>query len=172
MKNDTKGEKLDDDITKIKKELDELRRSRDLLSLVIDSLPDPTLVIDLNYHVLFANMTAKRLCGRDPVAEHLCCYKFIHNRDGACDKEFGGVYPCPLQQVISTKKVALVTQIWGEPKNRTFMEITGTPIMDEKGEVIQMVESCHDITRHKQEQDELQRLVMDLRETLVKRRKD
>lgn len=51
------------------------------------------------------------------------------------------------------------------------MDVICAPIIDEKGEMILAVESYRDITKYNLEQEELQRLVIELREALVKHRK-
>lgn len=156
----------------ISKELEELRRSRDVLKLLIDSLPDPTIMIDMNCRVLFANKAVEKLCGKDPVAEHLYCYQAIQNFPRPCDEIYPGECPCGLKQAVSAREVARATQIWfNESKSPIHMDVICAPIIDEKGEMILAVESYRDITKYKLEQEELQRLVIELREALVKHRK-
>ncbi|HLF85878.1 MAG TPA: PAS domain-containing protein, partial [Nitrospiria bacterium] len=85
-------------------ELDTLRKSRDFLQAVIDNIADPTMVTDVNYHTLLANKAIKKIFDRkvDPIAEHLCCFEFIHRLDRPCPVACPGAYPCPANEVTST----------------------------------------------------------------------
>lgn len=159
MKNNTKDE-----------EVDEVQRSRDFLQGVIDSIGDPTMVIDINYHILFANRAIRKVFDRrDPIAEHLNCYEVIHHLDRPCRVACPGAYPCPLHEVLSTKKPCKVIHTNRDLlNNEIFMEVIGCPIFDETGEVVQIVESFRNITKYKQEGERLEDLIFDLQRALAR----
>lgn len=159
MKNNAKDE-----------ELDVLHRSRDFFQGVIDNIGDPTLVTDTDYHILFANKTLKKVFdGRDPVAEGLNCYQVIHHLDRPCPMVVRDAYPCPLREVISTKKPSKVLHLLRDSLDYDiFMEVVASPIFSETGEVAQVVESFRNITRYKQEEEKVEDLVFDLQNALAK----
>jgi PAS domain S-box-containing protein len=137
------------DITERKRMEEKLRESRDFVQTVIDSIADPTLVIDSrNYHIVTANHAVRELAGgEDPAAEGLTCYQISHHRDRPCD---GPDEPCPLDEVLSTKSpVRLVHTHYDREGKELIVDIIATPILDREGQVAQVVESCRDITELK-----------------------
>ncbi|HJH32463.1 MAG TPA: PAS domain S-box protein [Methanosarcinaceae archaeon] len=140
--------------------LDELRSYSELLEYrveertneiknLIDSIGDPIIVIDTsNYKILLANKAARSLNNdMDPVEKSLHCYQVSHQRTSPCDTPDE---PCPLKQVIVTKASQRVMHIHHDNEgNDQFVDIVVTPIFDQNGEVIQVIESSHDITKIK-----------------------
>jgi len=74
------------------------------------------------------------------------CYTITHVRDKPCSCE----HICPLDGVKKTKKPVIVEHIhYDKNGNTTQVEVHGFPIFDDKGNVIQMIEYCLDITQRK-----------------------
>lgn len=146
------------------------RNQEDFFEGVIDHIGDPTLVIDLKYHVLFANKAFKKTFAvMEPFKKDHCCYQLLHRLNRRCDKAYGEVSPCPGREVILTKRPNKVTQICLDSlENEIFMEIYACPVFSSEGEVVQVVESYRNITDHKRAQDELLRLTVDLQNALSK----
>ncbi len=143
------NKKLQYEIAERKRTERKLKRSWDFVQTIMDNMADPMLVINISdYKVQMANGAArKHLKGNDPVAMSLTCYQTIHNRDTPCGDQDE---PCPLRQVIDTKKPARVMHVHhDEADNELFVDIVVTPIFDENGEVIQIIESSRDITEIK-----------------------
>ncbi len=152
-------------------ELDTLRRSRDFLQSVVDNIGDPTMVTDVNYHILLDNKAIRKIFDgrRDPVVEHLCCFEVIHRLDRPCSVACPGAYPCPINEVISNRRPSRVIHTHRDLlDNEIFMEIMASPIFDETGEIVQIVESFHNITRFKEKGERLEDLVFDLQNALAK----
>ncbi len=143
------NKRLQYEIAERKRTERKLKRSWDFVQTIMDNMADPMLVINISdYKVQMANGAArKHLKGNDPVAMSLTCYQAIHNRDTPCgDRD----EPCPLQQVIDTKEPARVMHVHhDEAGDELFVDIVVTPIFDENGEVIQIIESSRDITEIK-----------------------
>lgn len=154
------------------RESDMLWKSSDFLKQVIDNIGDPTLVIDVNYHILLANKALKKAFdGRDTPVKHMYCYQAVNHLNRPCDIEYAGVYPCPLKQTVSTMAPTKVIQIHHDPLgNEIFMEVTGRPIFNRVGKVVHVIESFHNITELKQEVKKLEKLTLDLQVTLAKTR--
>lgn len=152
-------------------ELDTLRRSRDFLQSVIDNIGDPTMVIDINRHILLANKAIKKIIdgSGDPVAGHLCCFEFIHRLERPCPDVCPGAYPCPVNEVISTLMPSRVLHtLRNSLDNEIFMEVIASPVFDDSGEIVQIVESFHNIARFKEERERLEDLVLNLQNVLAK----
>lgn len=82
------------------------------------------------------------------------CHELSHHRDTPCNE------PCPLQQTIATRQPTNVRHVHlsASGKERTI-ELRATPIFDDQGEVVEVVEVGQDIT----EQIALQRQKQSLR---------
>ncbi|MBN1852088.1 MAG: PAS domain-containing protein, partial [Pirellulales bacterium] len=118
------------------------------LQTVIDAIPESILVIDLGYRVVLANQaTREHVTAVNPFVEHLPCYQVSHHRDSPCQ---GDEFPCPLKEVLATKApVTVVHTHLDSMGSEVFVEITASPIFNEAHEVVQIVESCRDITERK-----------------------
>jgi signal transduction histidine kinase len=117
---------------------------------VLDSLTYPFYVIDAtNYQVCLANRAARE------ASEHhaITCYALTHRRDSPCDS---AGHPCPVQIVKKTKKPTVVEHIHyylGEMRN---VEVHAFPVLDDSGQVIQIIEYCVDITDRKRADEAVQ----------------
>ncbi len=143
------NKRLQYEIAERKRTERKLKRSWDFVQTIMDNMADPMLVINVSdYKVQMANGAArKHLKGNDPVAMSLTCYQAIHNRDTPCSDQDE---PCPLRQVIDTKEPARVMHVHhDEAGDELFVDVVVTPIFDENGEVIQIIESSRDITEIK-----------------------
>ncbi len=135
---------IDRDITERKIAEKQLRQSGEFLQTVINADPEATIVVDRDFEIILANQAAKELAGIDPVAAHLTCHKLFHGRDEPCRKKDE---QCPVETVLETKRTAKVIHTHRNPADEeVILEISAAPIFDENGEVIQIVESCRDIT--------------------------
>jgi PAS domain S-box-containing protein len=121
-----------------------IRHSQAFLETVIDSIPDPMLVIDRDHRTVLANRAAREMAGEaDPVSRCLTCYWLAHQRELPC----AGQNECPLQRVVENHAPATVMHtrrnIRGE---ETFIEVVAAPIMNEAGEVAHILETRRDIS--------------------------
>ena len=131
-----------------------LRESRRFLQTVIDGMPDPLLVVDRDHRVVLANRVVREMAGADdPVAASLACYQVSHHREAPCDE---AERPCPLRNVIAAKAPVRVTHSHFDAEGREhIVEVIAAPIFDETGEVVQVIESCRDITERKRAEEAL-----------------
>lgn len=148
----------------IKKRFDGLKRSRDFLGSIVDSISDPLLVIDISHNILFANRAARRIFDvKDPVGMRLACYQVIHRLERPCETSSAWIFNCPLRYVISTKEpVRLIHKYLDKSENEVIIEVSTCPIFDDEGEVAQVIEIIRDITKVRQEEERRERLILDL----------
>jgi PAS domain S-box-containing protein len=125
----------------------------DLVQTVLDSIADPTLVIDpRDYRVVLANQALQEMAGgRDPAGLALTCYEVSHHSDCPCKG-----LDCPLDMVVATKAPARVTHTHLDGRGRgVVVDIVATPVLDKEGKVVRVIESCRDITEQKKVEDAL-----------------
>lgn len=120
---------------------------RSYLLKVVDALPQPIMVIGTDYKVKLVNKAMKRsegYPGTNPVGAY--CYKLLHKRDTPCD---GGDHPCPLQKVFNTHEtVSMIHRHYKRDGTAQIVQLEASPIIDDTGKFIGIIESTRDITSH------------------------
>lgn len=120
---------------------------------VFESLNHPFYVIDAeDYTIQLANSAARlgTLSGLET------CYELTHRRSHPCADPHA---PCPLEEVKRTRKPAVVEHVhYLSDGTARIVQVRAYPILNEAGEVAQMVEFIADITAPKRLETELRQL--------------
>jgi len=129
---------------------EEIRRKKEFLNSVLESLTHPFYVIDANdYTIKLANYAARQ----GSLSEETTCYALTHKKSKPCK---GAEHPCPIKEVKKTKKPVILEHIhYDKSGNSRNVEIDAYPIFDETGNVIQIIEYTLDITERKLAEEEL-----------------
>lgn len=152
-------DELMQETTERKKTEERIKRQKDFMTKIIESLTHPFYVIDANNYTLKMANSAARF---GPLSEVSTCYELTHKRDKPCMDE----HICPLEEVKKTKKPAVVEHIhYDKGGNARNVEVHGYPIFDERGDVVQMIEYSLDITARKRAEEELKEAYVELKET-------
>ena len=127
-----------------KKTEDQLKKQSEFLNSVLESLSHPFYVVDANdYSIKLANSAALK-SGAEGTST---CHALTHKRDTPCNST---EHPCPLEIIKDTKQPVQVEHVHfdrdGNPRN---VEVHAHPILDENGNVAQMIEYSFDVTRRK-----------------------
>ena len=140
------------DVTDLKEKEDEIKRQRDFLEKVIDSLTHPFYVIDANdYTIKMANRAARQ----GDLSSTSTCFALTHKSSEPCS---GEIHPCPLREVKETKKPVIVEHIHHRIGEKTrYVEVNGYPIFDDEGNVVQMIEYNLDMTEQREANSLLKR---------------
>jgi two-component system response regulator AtoC len=111
---------------------------------IIDMLPEPFVVIDRDYQILAANRAYRNHYGvnhGDVVGRH--CYEVSHRSAVPCS-ECGE--HCPLESVFATRQSTHVMHIhYRGDGEEEHVQIQGTPILGDQGEVLYMGEYIHPV---------------------------
>ncbi len=135
---------LTDEVTQRAQAEEEVRRSKVFFQAVLDAVPEPTMVLDLDCRVLWANRAAKATAPVGPESEFQHCYELSHGRTAPCD---GEGEPCPLRLLLESRQpVSMVHHHVGPNESTRYVEVTTAPIFDDLGNVVQVVEASRDIT--------------------------
>ncbi|NHJ85524.1 MAG: PAS domain-containing protein, partial [Asgard group archaeon] len=115
-----------------------------LITNIIESLTHPFYIIDAkDYSIKIANSSARL----GQLTNQSTCYALTHHSSKPCSD---ASHPCPLKIVKKTKTPAQVEHLhYDEDGNQRYVMIHGYPILDEDGEVTQMIEYALDITESK-----------------------
>ncbi len=145
------------DISALKHAERELLKAGNFVQTVVDAIADPTLVIDVeSYEVVLANKAAQQLYIGDGELRPMACYQMSHARGTPCD---GKDDPCPIIEILETREASrVVHKHFGKGGTPIYVELVATPIFDEAGNVVQIIESHRDITHHIELEAELKQL--------------
>lgn len=143
---------------------DKIRRQREFLEHVLESLTHPFYVVDPNsYTITIANSAAQQNC----ISQDSTCHVLLYNNTTPCS---GTDQLCPIQIVKETKKPATVEHLYHDQEgNSKHVEIHAYPIFDDDGNVAQIIEYSLDITERKKAEKELQ-IYREQLEDLIKQR--
>lgn len=131
---------------------DEAARQISSLRNIIEALPYPFYVIDVNdYTVKLAN-SAARLIGR--VQPGSRCFEVSHQRKTPCQ---GADHPCPLHQVKRTNRSARTEHLHRDSAgNEYYLEVNAFPVFDDQGMLTEVIEYFVDVTDRKMLEGALQ----------------
>ena len=136
------------DITDEKEAEVKAREDHNYLQSIIDSVNDPIIVIKEDYTINLMNSACKNSINNTNVTDpkYPKCYEVLHNREAPCD---GINHTCPLKDVMETKENTVVIHnhynLKGEKRR---LEISASPLYDDKHKCIGIIESLRDITKH------------------------
>jgi signal transduction histidine kinase len=121
------------------------------LNLVINSLPHPFYVLDANtYRIRLANSAA----AFGQLTPETTCYALTHRRTLPCD---GAEHICPLQIVRDKKQPVVLEHIhYDKDGNLRNVEVHASPILDDHGNVAQLIEYSLDVTEREKTKEELE----------------
>jgi diguanylate cyclase (GGDEF)-like protein len=135
------------DITPLKEAEYQLTQSHDYIQKVLDTIPDPTMVIDINtYQLELLNQSALNLYSKtQQIDRKMTCYQLTHKRTIPCQ---GNLDICPIKEIIQTQApISVIHKHFDANGNIMHVDIRATPIFDDTGEnIIQIIESHRDIT--------------------------
>jgi signal transduction histidine kinase len=127
-----------------------LRQQNEFFHHVLESLTHPFYVLDAHDYTIKAANSAARL---EDLVSKPTCFALTHRRDIPCD---GHEHTCPLQIVKRTKKPLTVEHIHHDKDgNSRNFEVHAYPILDNEGNVVQMIEYSLDITDRKKLEKEI-----------------
>jgi diguanylate cyclase (GGDEF)-like protein/PAS domain S-box-containing protein len=141
------------DITEIRRAEKQINQQHKFLTSIIDSLPDYFCVIDAQSYTI---QMANKACRGDKFAEGLKCHAFTHHNADPCED---AMHPCPLEVVKKTKQPCVVEHLHHDSggESRNYL-VHGYPILDDSGNVAQMIEYSVDITDRKKAEELLRGL--------------
>jgi PAS domain S-box-containing protein len=116
----------------------------DYLNAIISSLKNPIVILDKNYTIVDTNpaFCSKHETTREEIiGKH--CYEITHRYDRPC---YEMDTDCPARKVFEIGKQTQVVHNHIEGKNNIMEEIIASPIKDEKGNVLYVMEEIQDIT--------------------------
>jgi len=129
-----------EDITERKQAEEDLRYQKNLLESIIDGTTDILAIQHPDLSIERYNRAGYELLGLSPEdVQGRKCYELI-GRDTACS-------PCASQQAVESKKPTKVEKYI--PELGIYLDCRCSPVLNENGEVVRIVEHLRDITERK-----------------------
>ncbi len=149
-----------------RQELDKRKRAEEaqktahtFLQSIIDSLPDPIMVINTNHRVELMNRAAREFALDTPDdSGPWLCYQLSHQRETPCD---GVEHPCPLKEMRESNQpvVTLLHKHHHPNGEMRIIEIQTSPLWAADGTLWGIIETKRDVTEHKRAEEEREQLV-------------
>ena len=145
---------IDRDITEHKQEEEEIRRAAQEWKTTFASITDMVSIHDKDGKLLRVNKAFANAFGTEP-EEFIgkACYEVVHGTKKPWPE-------CPMKQMLETKK-PVVAEFF-EPRLGIYLEVSGSPILNEEGEFVAFVHVTKDITERKRMEEELKQTLAEL----------
>lgn len=125
----------------------ERQEAYEFLQTTIDGVAEPVMVIGVDYQVRLMNRIYREQYAPKSKGIPLTCYALSHHRETPCD---GLDHPCPLAQVSQTlMPVTMVHEHQTADGGIRVIELLASPLFNNTGQLIGIVESSRDITERK-----------------------
>lgn len=142
---DVMVETIERHIVELKTAQEEIESGQKFLQSIMDGVTDSIIVLGTDYQVKLMNKAARRFSVGDSAFESpLYCYQVNHKSDRPCS---GADEACPVSAVLKTKMpVTLIHTHTDKDGAQSKFEILASPVFDENGDVVQIIETSRDIT--------------------------
>lgn len=127
-----------------KKSEEALRESRSKLNAMLESLSDPTIMVDRTLTIIWSNQANKQSFGEDAVG--FKCHKFYHDTDEPCGPE-----PCMVVKALQDGHThsCEMQMVDGEGHERYFHWTANAALRDTEGNPMTVIAVGRDITHRK-----------------------
>lgn len=129
----------------------ELRTQGKTLEMVLDSIKELVVYMDLDHNIRWANKTVSRITGlSNAEIINSKCHEVFRNVSGVCEN-------CPIMQTFEQGRI---TQGVLEVSSGKFWDIHGYPIYDDHGKLSGVVKMSIDITEQETDKRKIQYLAL------------
>ncbi|MBI5005573.1 MAG: sigma 54-interacting transcriptional regulator [Nitrosomonadales bacterium] len=111
----------------------------DLLNL-LDSFPDPRILLDAQYRIIAANAAYRREFSHKGKIEGEYCYVLSHHYDKPCDQAGEN---CPLRASMESGEPSRVLHVHHTSAGREHVEVEMVPVRNEAGNTAYYMETMH-----------------------------
>jgi len=111
----------------------------ELISL-LDSFPEPKILLDGHYRILAANAAYRREFGANRKIDGRFCYELSHHYDKPCDQAGEN---CPLRDSMESGEPNRVLHVHHTSAGREHVEVEVVPVKDTAGNATYFMETMH-----------------------------
>ncbi len=109
----------------------------ELLAL-LESLPEPRILVDPDYRILSANAAYRHTFGNPSDIVGRTCYEISHHYDKPCDQCGES---CPRQTAMKTRQPSRVLHLHHTPRGQEYVDVELVPIHESNGKLAYFVET-------------------------------
>ncbi|MBW2545181.1 MAG: PAS domain-containing protein [Deltaproteobacteria bacterium] len=131
---------------------EELLEANRVLVSVLDGIKDKIMVVDTDYKIMGVNESLARRVGKSKheiLGRH--CYRLLHNLDKPCAHN----HPCSVRDALRTGEISDVLRRRLSGPDVAYTRSIAYPILDDRGEIIRVIQMERDITKWKKVGDRL-----------------
>ncbi|MBI4961856.1 MAG: PAS domain-containing protein [Desulfomonile tiedjei] len=133
------------DVTRLERLQIELKKKEEQFKNLFDNVPCYLTVVDRNFRVAFYNKMFAQDFG-DSWGKH--CYETYKRRDSKCEN-------CPVERTFADGESHSSEELWNLDGKDVHIILQTSPITDETGETVAVMEMCTNVTELKLLQNEL-----------------
>jgi len=127
---------------------------------LLQSVTDYVIAVNKDYQIIMSNDLFKNKFGMDPGG---LCYQVLKNRDVRCEN-------CLMEMCYQDGKVHWNEELFPMKDGKTAqMRVKATPVKNERGKIVYILETATDLTEKKRLQEELKRMTGDLEGLITER---
>ena len=151
--------KLEADITQIKEAENALIRSYEFTRSILDNMSDSISIMNVSdLTIVDVNNAFMKEFGIEEKSQVIgkTCYEVTHHKHEACAPPD---HRCPITDAVGNRTRTVMEHAHCDMTGRKkYVEVTATPIMNEKGEIFQVVHTSRDFSERKLMEDKLYRM--------------
>ncbi|PWB48241.1 MAG: Fis family transcriptional regulator [Nitrosomonadales bacterium] len=117
------------------------------LVTLLDSFPEPKILLDEHYRILAANAAYRREFGAGRKIDGRFCYELSHHYDKPCDQAGEN---CPLRDSMESGEPRRVLHVHHTSAGREHVEVEVLPVRNKAGSMTYFMETMH-VLRHAHE---------------------
>ena len=114
------------------------------LITLLDSFPEPKILLDEHYRILAANAAYRREFGANRKIDGRFCYELSHHYDKPCDQAGES---CPLRGSMESGEPNRVLHVHFTSAGREHVEVEVVPVKNKSGDTTYFMETMH-LLRH------------------------
>ena len=107
---------------------------------LLESMPEPRIVVDTEYHILAANRAYRQEYGVDQSLIGRTCYEVSHHFDKPCDQCGES---CPRQSALKNDQPSRVLHMHHTPQGEEHVDVELVPIKDGEGHIRYFMETIN-----------------------------
>jgi PAS domain S-box-containing protein len=155
------NEQLEQEVIKARQAEEKARHMAEEWRTTFDSIKDPVSIHDRDFKIVRANQAFADILGmeiREVIGKK--CYEIIHGTEEPWSN-------CPHNQTMESG-MAVIEEFF-EPRLARYLQVSASPILNERKEVVGSVHIARDVTEHKRTEEALQRAHDELEERVKER---
>jgi len=155
----TLKKKLYEEAERLKLAWEEAKRQSHYLNSIINAVDEGIRVVDLDFTVKLANAKMEKFFNI-PVSEQIGKKCFVCSPVKDCHTPL-----CPIERIKVGETLVNREEFYGLPQKGVWIHNLSVPFKNEKGEIIGVIQTFHDITALKKVEEELRATVEELKNT-------